>query len=132
MVLLIYCPTHHNVAVISHTRTRFIWLPFVQQRLGDTWKKAAIEAVDKLIGRQDAELDAESARKQRPKFEVNYLDITRVQMPDESFITRVCQLVVLIPDSEYQCCRNNSKVNLNKFNCSVSSYVHKKFLGKLL
>lgn len=111
IVLLIYCPQHRKVAVIESKRCRFVWIPFIQIREDSTWEQNTRGAVEKLIGRQDAEMDAASAAKLVPQYSLHKLDITRIQMTSLQFFVRLCQLVKLEQSTEFKCCVKNAQVD---------------------
>lgn len=107
LVLMVYCPRHKLVAVMNTKGLNFTCLPFCEVREDDTFKKKSAQEVNRIIGRQDAELDAEKAVKHTPKFTTHIMQIIRTQLANDLFIVRVCQLVKLIPDDVFECCTSN-------------------------
>ncbi|KAH9529213.1 hypothetical protein DERF_003107 [Dermatophagoides farinae] len=113
IVYLIYCPEHDRIAVTNVERARCVWFPFVCLNEHQTWMQAARSGVDLIIGRKDAEADAEESAKKAPVYSISYLNILRIQLPPEKFITRLAMLVTLkkSPHSTFQCCQRSMRIN---------------------
>lgn len=113
IVYLIYCPEHDKIAVTNVERARCVWLPFVCLPEGVTWRKASVDGVTQIIGNRDAEQDASVAAKKAPVYEMDYLNVLRIQMPTEKFVTRLANLVVLkrSPESTFKCCQRSPRIN---------------------
>lgn len=110
VVLLIHCPQHHKVAVVNTRREHIVWAPFIQLRDGLSWAEATLDVIQQTIGRQDAEMNQAEAEKLAPKFELDYLEVTQIQVPSVNYITRVCQLVTLQP-SGFKCCTKGRRLD---------------------
>lgn len=111
IVYLIYCPEHDKIAVTCVEKVRCTWLPFVILPEGVTWQKASHDGVAILIGRQDAEMDAEEAEKTAPIYTMSYLHMLRIQLPSSKMILRLTQFVHLQKNEFFQCCVNTNRVN---------------------
>ncbi|KAH9398850.1 hypothetical protein TYRP_018663, partial [Tyrophagus putrescentiae] len=81
IVYLIFCPEHCNLAVGKVVKCGATWLPFVALGEGVSWADACAEGVTTLIGRTDAEADAEEAEAMTPTYSLRYLHLLRVQLP---------------------------------------------------
>lgn len=113
ILYLIYCPEHDKVAVTNVERARCVFLPFVFLPEGVTWRQAAEEGVLSVISARDKEADAAVAAKSAPAYDMEYLNILRLQLPSEKFITRLVVLVVLkkSAESDFKCCTRSPRIN---------------------
>lgn len=113
IVYLIYCPEHDKIAVTNVERARCVWLPFVGLPDGVTWLKASHDGVAMIIGNKDTELDADVAAKKAPVYELTYLNVLRIQLPTERFVTRLANLVLLkkSAQSTFVCCQRSPRIN---------------------
>lgn len=110
IVYLIYCPEHEKIAVSSFEKAHCVWLPFIMLPDNVTWERASRDGVNILIGRDDAEMDADEAEKMAPDYLMSYLHIQRVELPTKTFI-RITQFVHLKKNPFFQCCQDTVKVN---------------------
>lgn len=111
IVYVIYCPEHDQIAIANVEKVKCVWLPFVVLPEGVTWQKASHDGVEILIGRQDAEMDAEEAEKTAPVYNMSYLHMLRLQLPSSRMILRLTQFVHLMKNEFFKCCQNNYQVN---------------------
>lgn len=110
IVFFIYCPEHEKIAIASYEKFNCVWLPFIILPDNLTWEKASRDGVNMLIGRDDAEMDAEEAEKTTPDYTMSYLHIQRVELSTRTFI-RIAQFIHLKRNAFFQCCQNTIKVN---------------------
>lgn len=113
IVYLIYCPEHDKVAVTNVERARVVWLPFVYLPEGVTWMKASQEGVAQIISQRDKEMDAVKAARMAPAFDMQCLNVLRIQLPSEKFVTRLANLVILrkSAESDFKCCTRSPRIN---------------------
>ncbi|KAH9404101.1 hypothetical protein TYRP_014617 [Tyrophagus putrescentiae] len=113
ILYLIYCPEHDKVAVTNVERARCVFLPFVFLPEGVTWRQAAEEGVLSVISARDKEADKAAAAKAAPVYDMEYLNVLRLQLPSEKFITRLAALVLLkkSAESEFKCCTRSPRIN---------------------
>lgn len=134
IVYLIFCPEHCNLAVGKVVKCGATWLPFVALGEGVSWADACAEGVTTLIGRTDAEADAEEAEAMTPTYSLRYLHLLRVQLPVHGGVggnshhpnqnnanstgasrtaLRISVFVLLEqgPGSAFRCCQNSDRVD---------------------
>lgn len=111
IVYVIYCPEHDQVAITNVDRVKCTWLPFVVLPEGVSWEKAANDGVTALIGRQDAEMDADEAERTAPVFFITYMHIMRTQISSSRIVLRLTMIVTLQRNEYFQCCENSTRVN---------------------
>ncbi|KAF7488152.1 Serine/threonine-protein phosphatase PP-X -like protein 2 [Sarcoptes scabiei] len=113
IVYLIYCDEHDKIAVTNVERARCVWFPFVYLPENQTWMQAAKNGLDLIIGRKDAEMDAAESAKQAPLYSIGFLNVLRIQLPLEKYITRLAMIVCLkkSPNSSFQCCQRSMRIN---------------------
>ena len=66
-----------------------------------------------IIGNKDKELDAAVAAKNAPVYSLEYMNVLRIQLPTEKFVTRLANLVILkkAPESDFKCCQRSPRIN---------------------
>src|SRR5690606_33993886 len=112
VVYLIYCAVHDRIAVTNVDKAQCVWLPFVPLPEGVTWEKASHDGVATLIGRQDAEMDAEAAARTTPIYQMSYLHILRLQMASsQRMVARVARFIHLQPSEHWKCCQNSPRIH---------------------
>ena len=125
IVFLIYCPEHDQIAVTNVDRCKCIWLPFVVLPDFTTWDQASHDGVAMLIGRNDAEMDAEEAERTRPLYHMTYLHMLRLQMPSKRHVLRLTRFVRLVKSEHFQCCQNTYRVHWLPFQMVLTNMITK-------
>ncbi|KAH9408035.1 hypothetical protein TYRP_011688 [Tyrophagus putrescentiae] len=120
IVYLIFCPEHCNLAVGKVVKCGATWLPFVALGEGVSWADACAEGVTTLIGRTDAEADAEEAEAMTPTYSLRYLHLLRVQLPvhaaapeqaERRSASASSSCWSRAPGSAFRCCQNSDRVD---------------------
>lgn len=113
IIYFIYCAEHDKIAVTNVQRARCVFLPFVPLPDGVTWLAASHEGVTTIIGNKDAELDAAVAARRAPNYQMTQLNVLRIQLSSEKFITRLANFVLLkkSSDSSFKCCQRSPRIN---------------------
>ncbi|KAI2803038.1 hypothetical protein BLOT_007161 [Blomia tropicalis] len=111
IIYLIYCPEHDKIAVTNIEKSKCTWLPFVILPDDVTWQMASHDGVETLIGRNDAEMEAEEAERTAPIYEMHIIHLLRLMMPNNKTVVRLAQFVHLLKNEFFPCCQGTDRVN---------------------
>lgn len=111
IIYLIYCSEHDKIAVTNIEKSKCTWLPFVILPDDVTWQMASHDGVETLIGRNDAEMEAEEAERTAPIYEMHIIHLLRLMMPNNKTVVRLAQFVHLLKNEFFPCCQGTDRVN---------------------
>ena len=121
VVFVIYCEKHQTVALTSSSSSDssrlFSYFPFIPLQDTFTLARMSRDGLAIILGRNDSTADVDQTMATLPDCSTNWLNIFRVQMPqDGNFYSRYTQLVHIPKQgsSEFKCCQSNSRIQWAK------------------
>ncbi|KAH9393254.1 hypothetical protein TYRP_021944 [Tyrophagus putrescentiae] len=136
IVQYVFCCSKHNKVAITPTANTggIIWIPFAVLPPDQTWEEASEHGLGYFFGKHTAVDTVEGRRVEgngvMPKYEMNIIELLRVQLPSERVEVRMTIVVKLLQTEGLKCCQNTSNLQWEDYAVILESASTSSTLGK--